>query len=435
MATAQVRPADRAPAPAPTRPDWRGRLDLVVNRSIVYAALTGAIVLVYAGSVVLFRALLPGEIPYAVALMSTGAGALLALPLRDRLQRTVNRLMYGDRHEPYRALSRLGSQLETTAATNDVPAVVVETVAEALRLPFVEMRLWESGDLAVVATHGAVPSAVSDAELLRLPLLVGGESIGELVLSPRGPGESFNRADRRLLHDLARQSGPAIQASRLTADLRRSRERLVTTREEERRRLRRELHDGVGPTLAGTLMKVEAARTRLAGHPEEADRLLLDLASDTRRTIDEVRRLTYDLRPPALDELGLVGAIREQAARFEDASHGALSIDLEAALTGAGLPAAVEVAAYRIAVEGLTNVARHSGARTATVRLRCDSGSLIVDVEDDGTDLELPTVEGVGLRSMRERAEELGGSLSVMRGATGGLEVHATLPVRSATDA
>jgi signal transduction histidine kinase len=434
MATADTRRTEPAPAIAAGKSRWPVGVERVLNRSIVYAALTGAIVLFYAASVVLFRALLPGDIPYAVALMSTGAAALLALPLRDRLQRTVNRLMYGDRHEPYRAISRLGSQLEVTAATNDVPMVVVDTVAEALRLPYVAIRVPNGDTLAVIAARGHVPPT-REAQLWHLPLIVGGEAVGELVLAPRGPGETFDAADRRLLHDLARQAGPAIQASRLTTDLRRSHERLVATREEERRRLRRELHDGVGPTLAGTLMKVEAARSRLATHPEEADRLLVDLASDTRRTIGEVRRLTYDLRPPALDELGLSGALREQASRFEESTAGSLAIVLDAADVPAGLPAAVEVAAYRIAVEGMTNAARHSEARAATVRVWPDDAALVVQIEDDGIGLAPEGTLGVGVRSMRERAEELGGSFELSPVPGGGLIVRARLPLREAGDA
>jgi signal transduction histidine kinase len=156
-------------------------------------------------------------------------------------------------------------------------------------------------------------------------------------------------------------------------------------------------------------MKLEAARTRLDGSPGEADRLLGELASDTRRTIDEVRRLTYDLRPPALDQLGLVGALRERAAEFSTASAEALEIDIEAPADLPPLPAAVEVAAYRIGLEALTNVARHSGARRATLRLAVADGALDAEVVDDGCGIDANGHSGVGHRSMRERAEELGG--------------------------
>jgi signal transduction histidine kinase len=266
--------------------------------------------------------------------------------------------------------------------------------------------------------------------LLRLPLIYRGDAIGYLLLAPRSPGETFGDADLRLLGDLARQAGPAVQAVQLTGDLRRSRERLVTALEEERRRLQRDLHDGLGPTLAGALMKMEAARTRLDGDTGEADRLLGELASDTRRTIDEVRRLTYDLRPPALDQLGLVGALRERASEFSTARAEALDIGIESPTDLPPLPAAVEVAAYRIGLEALTNVARHSGARHATLQLAVVDGALDVEVVDDGCGIAANGHSGVGHRSMRERAEELGGWLELGRPAGAGTRVHARLPLR-----
>ena len=407
-------------------------LDRILNRSIVYGTLTGGIVLTYAASVVLLRALLPGETPYAVALLSTGAGALVALPLRDRLQRIVNRLMYGDRDDPYRAIARLGEQLETSIGSEDVLEVIVGTVAQALRLPYAAIELADASDGPLAAVHGTQPP--DSATLLRLPLVYRGDAIGHLLLAPRSPGETFGDADLRLLGDLARQAGPAVQAVQLTGDLRRSRERLVTALEEERRRLQRDLHDGLGPTLAGALMKLEAARTRLDASPGEADRLLGELAADTRRTIEEVRRLTYDLRPPALDQLGLVGALRERAAEFGTARAEALDIGIEAPSDLPPLPAAVEVAAYRIGLEALTNVARHSGARHATLRLAVVDGALDVEVVDDGCGIDAGGHLGVGHRSMRERAEELGGWLELGEAGTSGARVHARIPLRSAND-
>ena len=407
-------------------------LDRILNRSIVYGTLTGGIVLTYAASVVLLRALLPGETPYAVALLSTGAGALVALPLRDRLQRIVNRLMYGDRDDPYRAIARLGEQLETSIGSEDVLEVIVGTVAQALRLPYAAIELADASEGPLAAVHGTQPP--DSATLLRLPLVYRGDAIGHLLLAPRSPGETFGDADLRLLGDLARQAGPAVQAVQLTGDLRRSRERLVTALEEERRRLQRDLHDGLGPTLAGALMKLEAARTRLDASPGEADRLLGELAADTRRTIEEVRRLTYDLRPPALDQLGLVGALRERAAEFGTARAEALDIGIEAPSDLPPLPAAVEVAAYRIGLEALTNVARHSGARHATLRLAVVDGALDVEVVDDGCGINAGGHLGVGHRSMRERAEELGGWLELGEAGTSGARVHARIPLRSAND-
>ena len=411
------------------RPDFGRRAAL--NRGIVYGTLTGAVLVTYAVSVVFLRSLLPGETPYAVALLSTGAAALVALPLRDRLQRTVNRLMYGDRHDPYRAIVRLGRQLETTPGADGVLDTIVVTVAESLRLPYAAIELRDGDRPIIAAEHGSAPPL---SELLRLPLVYHGEAVGHLVLAPRSPGESFSTADERLLADLGRQAGPAAEAVRLTADLRRSRERLVTAREEERRRLQRDLHDGVGPTLSGALMKMDAARTRLGEHPDEADRMLAELATDTRRAIDEVRRLTYDLRPAALDQLGLVAALREQATSLVGSPGRPLQVQIEAPDDLPQLSAAVEVAVYRIGVEALTNVARHSGARLATLRMSVARGTLELDVVDDGNGGGANGHAGIGLRSMRERAEELGGSVEIVAVQGAGTRVHARVPLRGTPD-
>ncbi len=198
-----------------------------------------------------------------------------------------------------------------------------------------------------------------------LPLLHHGEPVGSLVLGLR-PGESgFSSADRRLLGDLARQAGVAVSTVRLTADLQRSRERLVTAREEERRRLRRDLHDGLGAQLAGLTVQAGVLRGLIAKDPVAADDLAAELRTELRTAIADIRRLVHGLRPPALDELGLAGALQRLAERigFDGAVRVAVDVgDLPP------LPAAAEVAAYRIAQEALTNVVRHAAAGRACRR-------------------------------------------------------------------
>jgi signal transduction histidine kinase len=248
-----------------------------------------------------------------------------------------------------------------------------------------------------------------------------------------------------LLEDLARHAEVAVHAVRLTADLQRSRERLVATREAERRRLRRDLHDGLGPTLASQALKLDAARKLVRRKPEDAEELLSRLKDQTQDTVGDVRRLVYGLRPPALDDLGLVAAVRQQAeshgfvvAGFSGDTEkeaagedGLVSFSLEVLEDLPPLSAAVEVAAYRIAQEALTNVARHAQAKTCHVRLSVDQarGMLELEVRDDGTGMTEGRRAGVGLSSMRERAEELGGTLAIESGPEGGTCVLACLPL------
>ena len=212
--------------------------------------------------------------------------------------------------------------------------------------------------------------------------------------------------------------------------LQRSRERLVTAREEERRRLRRDLHDGLGPTLAAQTLKVGSARALYQRDAVAADVLLAELETDMQTALTDIRRLAYDLRPPALDDLGLVGAIREDAKRFRTLAADAqeLAIGIEAPDSLPPLPAAVEVAAYRIVQEALTNVVRHAHAHTGWVRVNVDE-ALCIEIADDGLGLPTPRHIGVGLLSMRERAEELGGSCTVERHPAGGTRVLARLPL------
>lgn len=423
-------------------------IDLVINRTLVYGALTGLILLLYALAVGVFGALLRSQDSLVVAILATGLVAVLFQPLHRRLQRNVNRLMYGDRDDPATVLSRLGQRLEGTIATDAVLPVIVQTVAQALRLPYTAILLSEPDGLRVQAEYrehqGFEPGTT---ELL--PLSYQGELVGQLIVTPRSPGEAFSSADRRLLTDLARQAGQAVYGVRLTADLQRSRQRLVATREEERRRLRRDLHDGLGPQLASISLKVDAARNLVTRDPEQASQLLDEFKDQARAAIADIRRLVYDLRPPALDQLGLVGALRAQAASASGETgreNRALTVEVVAPDDGwpefaaSTLPAAVEVAAYRIATEALTNVVKHARARHCTISLSLD-GALHVVIEDDGIGIPEssgPTLwaassatpwSGVGLSTMRERAEELGGSLRVAARPGGGTVVSAVLPL------
>ena len=401
-------------------------IDVVVRRTVVYGGLTIAVIASYLVVVSGIGLLLGGHSDYAASLFATGVAALIALPLRDLLQRAVNRFLYGERDEPVRAIRRLGQRLDLATDPALTFPAIVETVADALRLPFVALDVFDEADRPVrVAERGRTPG-----EVLAIPLGYGSETVGRLRLGVRSGERGFRADELRLLEDLGRQAGAAIHALRLRMDLARSRERLVLAREEERRRLRRDLHDGLGPSLAAIGLRAEAAGATLAHDPAEAQRLLSELGTDVQATLADVRRLVEGLRPPALDELGLVGSIRAQAERLEGPGEGSpAEISVVAAPDPLPeLPAAVEVAAYRIVAEALTNAVRHAEARTCRVRLRVGE-ELVVEIVDDGRGLPRRIVRGAGLESMKARAGELGGSLRVERGRGGGTRVEARIPV------
>ena len=402
-------------------------VDFVINRALVYGALTAIVVGMYVLVVGALGALFQTRGSLLLAILATGFAALLFQPLRQRLQHAVNRLMYGERDDPYVVLSRLGQRLEGTLAPEAVLPIIVETVAQTLKLPYAAISLAMPSDSSrsneafpIVAAYG---SPTTDP--LRLPLVYQAETIGVLIVGPRA-GESFSSADRRLLDDLARQAGVAVHAVRLTADLQRSRERLVTAREEESRRLRRDLHDGLGSQLAALHLRAGTLRTLIPHDLAAADAGVVELQAEIRAAIADIRRLVYELRPPALDELGLAGALRGLAAQCTAADGLQVRLDVPEQLPP--LPAAVEVAAYRIAQEALTNVVRHARARTCEIRLML-ADDLRLEIKDDGIGLSPEQHAGVGLRSMHERAAELGGTWAVETLLGGGTKVRVRLPL------
>jgi signal transduction histidine kinase len=400
-------------------------IEIAVNRALVYGGATGAIVAVYVVVVSLVGRLLGVQGEFSASLLATGVAAVAALPIRDGLQRIVNRLMYGDRDDPYRALNRLGRRLEAAIDPQEAPAVIVRTVAESLRLPWVGLRIGADGEGFRTVEHGPRPVA----EPIDVPLVHRGEVVGDLLVAPRSPAEPLSAADRVLLEALARQASAAVHALGLTLELVESRARLVAAREEERRRIRRDLHDGLGPTLAAIGLRAELAADLVAADPERAHQTLNELRTETSGAITEIRRLVDALRPPALDELGLVGAVAAQSGHLGPPPV----IDVAAPRPLAALPAAVEVAAYRIAVEAMTNAARHSAARTCRVRLEetdAPDRALEVEVTDDGRGLPAEVRPGIGVASMRTRAEEVGGSCTVTSLPAGGTRVLARLPLR-----
>jgi len=343
----------------------------------------------------------------------------------------VNRLMFGQRDDPYAVLSELGRLLSRSGAPDTALQTLAQTVSATLKLPGVAIELEQDGGWQTRTTHGEVP----DADIHRVvvvPLYHQGEVVGRLVVAPRSPREPLSAADHRLLEDIAHQAGALAHAVRLTLALQRSREALVLAREEERRRIRRDLHDGLGPSLASQTFRLDAALEQLSHDPTAAADLIAAVKQHNRQLVADIRRLVYELRPPALDELGLAGALRAYAGQLVRNSR--LSIDLETVPDPLStLPAAVEVAAYRIVREAIANVVRHAEATRCTASLQTTGADLSIEVIDDGIGRQPSTPTGVGLTSMRERAEELGGSFEVAPAHPTGTRVRATLPVSAAS--
>ena len=398
-------------------------IDVVVNRTLVYAGVTLAIVVVYVATVIVLGFLLPDSADLPASLLATGLAAVVALPIRDGLQRGVNQLMYGDRDDPYRALTRLGRRLEASLDPFEAPELIVSTVAESLRLPWVGLQFAGAGGELRLVEHGRRPAAA----VVDVPLVYNSEVVGDLLVAPRSSSEALSKADEQLLEALARSAGAAVHATGLARDLVGSRERLVAAREEERRRIRRDLHDGLGPSLAAIKLRTEAAADLATRDPAAAAEQLEQVSAEVGVAIGDVRRLVEGLRPPSLDELGLIAAIEAQANRLgEPPAFRVVSGVLP------DLSAAAEVAVYRIVVEAMTNASRHADAANCHVELRTEDESdpaLRVEVADDGRGMPAQLRPGIGLSSMRERAAEVGGTLEFGRSADGGTVVIARLPL------
>ena len=253
------------------------------------------------------------------------------------------------------------------------------------------------------------------------------DGAGSLVVGLRPGDQRLTPADEQVLRLTVPLLAQTLRARALAEEVQESRGRTIAAVEEERRRLRRDLHDGLGPRLSGVAFTSDAARNLIRTDPAMAEEMVAQLRADTVIAIEEIRRMVYAMRPPALDELGLVPALRQQAVGLRDRDGRPVAVSVQASELP-DLPAAVEVAAYRIVTEALANVARHSTSSSAAVRIAADDGALHVEVTDSGTSDDWRP--GVGLSSMRERATELGGTLSAGPGSHGGT-VTAVLPLRA----
>jgi signal transduction histidine kinase len=398
-----------------------GDVDALMGGTVVWATVAGIVVtldlvLVAAVNAVLGERLDQRDATLLVLLVAV----TLYGPLRTWITAVVRRALVGRRGDRYAVVADLAARLEEYGdVRSQLPALATE-VASAFKLDYVRVEVFGHTGGVASATHGTRPT-----ETREVPIRYGADEVGRLELPARGVRSMLSRRDQALLFDVVRQAAMAVRSSRLADDLQQSREQLVLAREEDRRRIRRDLHDGLGPVLGGVAMRLDAAGNALDRDPETTRRLVSQSRQDVTDALADVRRLVQGLRPPALDDLGLLNALHQQAERLSSTDL-AVSVDAEDV---PALSAAVEVAAYRIASEALTNTARHARARRAAVRLVGSSHDLLVEVADDGSGIGPEVVAGVGLRSIRERAEELGGRTEITCPPDGGTRVRAWLPM------
>jgi len=399
-------------------------IDIAISRTLLYGGLTVLIVTLYVSIVGLLGYLFQTQTNIYSGLVAAAIIAVLFQPLRDRLQRRVDRLLFGERNDPAAVLTRLAQQTQTTGPPSALLPNLVETIALTLKLPYAAIWLPADAEHAQpVAAWGGAPGRTES-----LPLTYHQETIGHLVVGQRGPNEPFDAHESALLAAVAAITATAVHAVQLSDELRHSRRRIIAAREDERRRLRRDLHDGLGPQLASQTLGLEAVAQLMPENPQKAQALLVSLMKQAEEATGDVRRLVYDLRPPALDDLGLLGALRQRADRYE---VGGLRFHFIVGDPLPALPAAVETAVYRIVQEAMTNVVRHAGATRCTVRLGCQDSDFIAEIRDNGRGLPPHYEAGVGLLAMEERVAELNGQLTAESLPGGGTRVWAKLPLEA----
>jgi two-component system NarL family sensor kinase len=402
-------------------------INTLIHRTVVYFLLSAVTVGLYIAIVLGFGTflvqieLISGENVLLLQIMATGLIAMIFQPVRFYLQEIVSKLLFGHRDDPYRALAGFNQRLALAISPEEILPTVAETVRETLKLPYVAIDL--NSDNAEGKTQVASGEPVDDQ--LSLPLVYQSEQIGAMNVGLRSSDEPFDQREIRLLSDLAQQVSIAAHTVLLNADLQFSRERLVSAREEERRRLQRDLHDGLGPTLAGLVMQIDAARSLLRDDPDTSIELLTEVKDELQVTIASVRQLVYQLWPLTLGQLGLVATLRDHCDNM--ARSGRIKIELLVEEPFPILPAAVELACYYIVIEALNNVIRHAQARSCQIVIRA-TDVLEVSIRDDGIGLSDGYRSGIGLHSIRERARELGGSCELRALPAGGTEVWVSLP-------
>jgi signal transduction histidine kinase len=372
-------------------------IDLLVHRSVSYGLFTCLAIAGYTAVVAVAAQLLPAAAPVVAAV-----AVVALLPLRQRVDALLRRTLYGLSADPYRLAEALSRRIGQARTPDEVLRAAVEVIGAGFRAPYVAIHLDDRSPARSTAGRRR------DWLVSTVALVHRGAPAGRLVVQPRGPDEPWNRRERTLLDHLAGQLAASAASVRLAHELQAARERLVQAREEEVLRLRHDLHDGVGPSLSGARMLVSVG---LAGGGTADGRANLQQIGDCLTdAAEEIRRLVDGLHPPAL-ERGLAVALSLVVRRHET---GGPVIELSVHGELADVPAAVEVAVFRLVDEGLLNVVRHASAAHARVDVRRVGAAVRVVLDDDGVGGATSTPAGVGLESMRRRCEDLGGTFRIV---------------------
>jgi signal transduction histidine kinase len=344
--------------------------------------------------------------------------AVLAAPAARVAARAATWVVYRGRSDPAEAVARLGAAFDAQPDTTTVPTVVLETVVASAFL-----------DGAALHGDGVLSASVGDVGPVneKFPVVYQGEEIATLAVPPRRGESELTRDDREVIARLVVHAAPALHGVRALADLTEAHARLLHAREEERKGLRRDLHDDLGPTLAGLALGAAAVSRRAAAVDADVAAMAEDLLGDIQAAVTQTREIAYGLRPAVLDDHGLVAAIRSRVLGQE---ADRLQVEVRAPSARLTLPAAVDLAALRIVQEGVTNVRRHAGASRCTVTLAMNDSWLSVSVDDNGVGPPARLRPGIGLTSIRERATELGGTARFTRAPGGGGLLAVSLPVR-----
>jgi signal transduction histidine kinase len=408
-------------------------IDDVIRRSVVYGALWTVIAVAYVVVAAAFGVALGQRVPLALAVLLAIVATLLFQPARRRLEKFADRAVFGPRLTGYELISQLGLRLQSTFATEDVAGNVAGAVQAGLGASWVRVVL-ERPERTTVATAGTDPGSAA-AVALSAPLLHSEKAIGVIECGPKREGR-YNVADQELLKTLGRQAALAIRNSQLAAELSQnveelaaSRARLVQAEELERRRLERDLHDGVQQELVGVLARLGLARNQLRRDRDLAESTLREAQVDAQKALEGLQELARGIHPAILTDRGLVEAVEERATRMP------LPVEVHANGLGGGarFPLEMEGAAYFFVSEGLANIVKYAAASRAFVRFHTEPGQLVVEVQDDGRGFDPVTISKSGLRGLEDRISALGGRVEVISGPGRGTELRAFLPVKKAT--